>query len=184
MILSLQWRHNRCDGVSNHQPHGCLLNRWFGRRSMKASKLRVTGLCAGNSLGTGEFPVQMASNAENASIWWYRSMKNFNQSNFSRNLDLAPFHVCEIFDDVNDIAWAQQTLLSSVIDSHALWNADLCVKIRCLIWTGSCIKPSTRETCGGINTLRISGILWKRISVMVCKKSAYPNCSGTVISLP
>ena len=36
----------------------------------KKSKLRVTGLCAGNSPVTGEFPAQMASNAENASIWW------------------------------------------------------------------------------------------------------------------
>ena len=37
---------------------------------MKTSKLRVTGLCAGNSPETGEFPAQMASNAENVSIWW------------------------------------------------------------------------------------------------------------------
>ena len=35
-----------------------------------ASKLRVTGLCVGNSPGTGEFPAQMASYAENVSIWW------------------------------------------------------------------------------------------------------------------
>ena len=34
------------------------------------SKLRVIGLCAGNSLETGEFPAQMASNAKNVSIWW------------------------------------------------------------------------------------------------------------------
>ena len=27
-------------------------------------------LCVGNSPGTGEFPAQMASNAENVSIWW------------------------------------------------------------------------------------------------------------------
>ena len=67
---SLQWRHNGRDGVSNHRPHGCLLNRLFRRRSKKTSKLRVTGLCAGNSSGTGEFPAQMASNAENVSIWW------------------------------------------------------------------------------------------------------------------
>ena len=63
--VSLQWRHNGLDGVSNHQPHHCLLSRLFGRRSKKTSKLRVTGLCAGNSQGTGEFPAQMASNAEN-----------------------------------------------------------------------------------------------------------------------
>ena len=67
---SLQWRHNERDGVSNHQPHDCLLNRLFGRRSKKTSKLRVTGLCAGNSPGTGEFPAQRTSNAENVSIWW------------------------------------------------------------------------------------------------------------------
>ena len=69
-IISLEWRHNGRDGVSNHQPHECLLNRLFRRRSKKTPKLRVTGLCEGNSPVTGEFPAQMASNAENASIWW------------------------------------------------------------------------------------------------------------------
>ena len=59
-----------CDGVSNHQPHDCLLNRLLGNRSKKISKLRITGLCAGNSPETGEFPAQIASNAENVSIWW------------------------------------------------------------------------------------------------------------------
>ena len=34
------------------------------------SKLHITGLCAGNSLVTSEFPTQRASNAENCSIWW------------------------------------------------------------------------------------------------------------------
>ena len=67
---TLQWRHNRCSGVSNYQPHDCLLNLLFRRRSTKTSKLRVTGLCAGNSPVTGEFPTQMASNAENIPIWW------------------------------------------------------------------------------------------------------------------
>ena len=67
---SLRWRQNGRDGVSNHQPQDCLLNRLFRRRSKKTSKLRVTGLCAGNSPGTGEFPAQIASNAENVSIWW------------------------------------------------------------------------------------------------------------------
>ena len=55
---TLQWRHNERDGVSNHQPNDCLLNRLFRRRSKKISKLRVTGLCAGNSPLTGEIPAQ------------------------------------------------------------------------------------------------------------------------------
>ena len=69
ITTSLQWRHNGRDGVSNHQPHHCLLNRLFRRRSKKTSKLYITGLCAGNSAVTGEFPAQMASTAENVSIW-------------------------------------------------------------------------------------------------------------------
>ena len=69
-LNSLRWRHNELDGVSVHQPRDCLPNRLFGRRTKRTSKLRVTGLCAGNSPGTGEFSAQMASNAENVSIWW------------------------------------------------------------------------------------------------------------------
>ena len=70
LFFSLWWRHNGSDSVSNHQPHDCLLNHLFRRRSQKASKLRVTGLCAGNSPGTGEVRAQMTSNAENVLIWW------------------------------------------------------------------------------------------------------------------
>ena len=49
---SLQWRHNGRDSVSNHQLHDCFLNLLFRCRSKKTSKLRVTGLCVGNSPGT------------------------------------------------------------------------------------------------------------------------------------
>ena len=54
----LQWRQNERDSISNHQPHDCLFNCSFRRRSKKTSKLRVTGLCARNSPVTGEFPAQ------------------------------------------------------------------------------------------------------------------------------
>ena len=69
-IFPLQWRHNGLDGVSNHQPHHCLLNHLFWRRSKKTSKLRVTGLWR-------EFPAQMASNAENVSIWWRHHVRMY-----------------------------------------------------------------------------------------------------------
>ena len=48
-----------------------LLNRLFRRRSKKITKLRVTGLCEGNSPMTDAFPAQRASNADNGSIWWH-----------------------------------------------------------------------------------------------------------------
>ena len=69
-VTPLQWRHNGHDGVSNHQPRGCLLSRLIRCRSKKPPKLRVTGLCVENSPGTGQFLAQMASKAENVSIWW------------------------------------------------------------------------------------------------------------------
>ena len=55
-IHQLQWRHNDHDGVSNHQPHGCLFNHLFRRGSKKTPELRVTGLCVGNSPGPVNSP--------------------------------------------------------------------------------------------------------------------------------
>ena len=49
LSLSLQWHHNERDGVSDRRRLDCFLNRLFRRRSKKASKLRVSGLCEGNS---------------------------------------------------------------------------------------------------------------------------------------
>ena len=47
----------------------------FMHRSKKTSKLRVTGLCEGNSPLSSEFPAQSASTAENVSSWWsYHAM--------------------------------------------------------------------------------------------------------------
>ena len=65
-----------CHGVSNDQPHDCLLNRLFRRISKKTLKLCPTGLCAGTSPVTGEFPAQMASNAENVYIQWRHHESN------------------------------------------------------------------------------------------------------------
>ena len=67
---TLQWRHNERDGVSNHRRIDCLSNRFFRCKSKRKKwKFHVTDLCEGNSLETGEFPAQKASNAENVSIW-------------------------------------------------------------------------------------------------------------------
>ena len=77
MDYPLKWRHNKRNSVSNHQCPDCLLNRLFRRRSKNTSKLCVTGLCAGNSPVTGEFPAQRTSNAENVSIQWRHHANNY-----------------------------------------------------------------------------------------------------------
>ena len=95
--FSLHWRHNGHDSVSNRQAHDCLLYRLFRRWSKKTSKLRATGLCARNSPGTGEFPAQMASNAENVSIWWRHHV----------------LPSCRKSDYLNHCSWRSQRWLSA-----------------------------------------------------------------------
>ena len=116
---SLRWRHNGRDTVSNHQPHDCLLNRLFRRRSKKTSKLRVTGLCAGNWPGTGEFPAQMASNAENASIWW--------RHHGFKQLD-NPFAACNIQKFVYILSTLQ--LATAFFTCHYNTAVLICAKFR------------------------------------------------------
>ena len=46
-LVSLRWRHNGRDGVSNHQPHDFLLNRLFRRRSKKHQSFVSLAFVAG-----------------------------------------------------------------------------------------------------------------------------------------
>ena len=87
----LQWRHNKPDGISNHQPNECFLNLLFSCGSKKISTLRVTGLCEGNSPVNGEFPTQRASNAENVSIWWRHHVFSLSQNKFSAWMEVNTF---------------------------------------------------------------------------------------------
>ena len=49
----------------------------------------------------------------------YRSFKNFDDIAYTNDISAAPFHVAEIFDDVNDIAWFTSTLIAEITDIHA-----------------------------------------------------------------
>ena len=68
-LMTLQWCHNEHNGISNHWRLDCLLNRLFGHRSKKTSKLHPTGLREGHPPVTRGFPTQRASNVESISIW-------------------------------------------------------------------------------------------------------------------
>ena len=58
---SLQWRHNERDGVSNHQPHDCLINPLFRHRSRKhqnsASLAYVRGIHRSPANSPHKWPV-------------------------------------------------------------------------------------------------------------------------------
>ena len=85
-LFPSQWCHN--GRVSNPQPHHCLLNRWSRCSSKKTSKSCVTGLCAGKSPVPAEFPAQIASNAENVSIWWHHHYIQFTGDAESTDIDV------------------------------------------------------------------------------------------------
>ena len=96
VFQSLQWRHNEPDCVINHQPHDCLLNRLLRHRSKKTSKLRVTGLCVGNSPGPVNSPhkgpvTRKMFPFDDVFMWfWFISMV-LSYSNYWRFLPLQLF---------------------------------------------------------------------------------------------
>ena len=49
----------------------------------------------------------------------YRSYKSFNDADFLFDLQCAPFHVMNIFDDADDMAWYTSAHLSDIVDNHA-----------------------------------------------------------------
>ena len=63
--ITLQWRHNGCKSISNHQPQDWCTDQ---RKHQSSASLAFV---QGNSLVTSEFPAQMASNREIISIWWH-----------------------------------------------------------------------------------------------------------------
>ena len=61
--MTLQWRYDERDGVSNHMRFDCLLSRSFRHCSKNTPKLRVIGVCEGNSTVVGEFPHRWSVNS-------------------------------------------------------------------------------------------------------------------------
>ena len=49
----------------------------------------------------------------------YRSYKHFDENNFNADLRVVPFHVCDVFDDMDDVMWSYHYLLNEVVDAHA-----------------------------------------------------------------
>ena len=121
LLVPLHWRHNDHDGVSNHQPHGCLLNR-FGRRSKKTSKVRVTGPCAGNSAGPVNSP---------------------HKGPVTRKM--FPF------DDVTMLfyshGWEEQTTVESQSCCFHCWHDEADITIQCgVVITRSVFSKSSQRT--------------------------------------
>ena len=131
-FVALQWRHNGRDGVSNHQPRDCLFKRLFRCRSKKTSKLRVTGLCEGNSPVTGEFPAQRASNAEKDYVWWRHHEKLYLYP--WKVESLCPLPLCSPWC-MQDTLRPENVIFRYILSNGCLrWN--LCSPLFCIQYLG------------------------------------------------
>ena len=68
---------------------------------MKVSKLRVTGLCEGNSPVAGGFPAQSASNAEIVSICWRHHIQVYQRRNWADDVIAFLFDRCPVDLNMN-----------------------------------------------------------------------------------
>ena len=48
-----------------------------------------------------------------------RSLKTFSKQNFVRDMQMAPFHIMDLFDDVNDKLYTFEQLYLDILDEHA-----------------------------------------------------------------
>ena len=49
----------------------------------------------------------------------YRSYKHFNLDSFQHDLSMVPYHVTDIFDDIDDSYWLWNELTMQIVNSHA-----------------------------------------------------------------
>ena len=134
MRSPLQWRHNMHDGVSNHQPHDCLLNRLFRRRSKKTSQVPSLAFVR----GIHRWPVKSLHKGpvtrENVSIWW-RHHGNIYLRTFS--LEIAQTYTTKLYLKIanqNCSHTSQETMSSFllVIGSRGLVTCSfMATKLRC-----------------------------------------------------
>ena len=158
--ISLQWRHNEHDGVSNHRRVHCLLNCWFWRRTKKTSKLRVIDLCGGNSPVTGD------RWRHHVQVIWQCPLKTqticrgCSSQNRQRNVDVELYLMWN--DTVN-------IHLTPVFLCHSLWyhrcftgtqrTHDVKIVIMTTLWQP--INVMLLDTCMKLRTRRLSKtIFW------------------------
>ena len=86
----------------------------------------------------------------------YRSYKTFNEIDFINDIESAPFHVMDIFDDVDDMSWFTSTLIRDVIDDHAPIRTKT-IKSESVPYMNSCLRKAQYKRNMARNKFRIYG---------------------------
>ena len=69
---------------------------------------------------------------------------------------LRPFHVCEIFDDIEDMAWFTSSLLSTIINKHAPMKRKL-IKQEPVNYMNASLRKATYRRNTARNKFRLYG---------------------------
>ena len=101
------------------------------------------------------------------------SYKNFDEKVFSEVVGVIPFHVAYVFDDVEDIYWAHETLLTDVLDEHAPVKEKSIKTKQTPFVTSNLSKPaSSTNTKNGIHQL--TGNLTASKGILLPNSNANP----------
>ena len=116
----------------------------------------VIGLCEGNSSAIDEFPAQMASNAENASIWW----RHHDDISVSAKMEIST-SPCKL----RELACAQILITHIVVSLeimvpravHFSYPDFMCCGASAIIWLSYSVKIGVSTLKLGENGRHISG---------------------------
>ena len=89
----------------------------------------------------------------------YRSYKSFDRSNYLHDLSVAPFHVAEIFDDIDDSYWFWNTMMRDITNVYA---------------------PVKTRTLKGNRVPYMNGELRRYINVKHMLKRKHSRCNSSV----
>ena len=102
-LSALQWCHNgRLNMASQITSLTIVYSTVYSGADQRKYQICVTGLWAGKSPVTGEFPSQRASNAENVSIWWrhHASVRTSGYHSVYRSIGTSTHYHWSRFRDV------------------------------------------------------------------------------------
>ena len=159
LFATLRWRHNGRDSVSNHQPHDCLLKGLFRRRSKNTSKLRVTGLCVGNSPGPvnspHKWPVTRKMNKCDDVIMdtWVFQHDSATEKSIVSKRDLARFVFMTSVGWISYIAMKKKIYWPFFMKLNKIELSDKtyfnnCSMSECIIWMSLAIENCVRTETG------------------------------------
>ena len=102
-----------------------------------------------------------------------RPYKHFDEKDFSEAVGVIPFDVAYVLDDVDDIYWAHEILLTDVLNEHAQIK-EKTVKTKQTPFMNSKLRKAVfKSQCFSIN--RKHGVLRPTGKLTVCKEISVQN---------